>query len=82
MSRSFKNAWRGPVLSREERSRQSEAVRSALASLGADNARAFLNGHHSGLHGRPLDLAVASEAGLTAVQTALGVESRRPADSG
>lgn len=82
MSRSFRKTSHGPVLSREERSRQSEAVRSALASLGADDARAFLNRHHSGLLGRPLDLAVASEAGLTAVQIALGVESGRPAESG
>ena len=81
MSLSFRKAWRGPVLSREQGKRQGQAVRSALAALGTDDARAFLNGHHIGLRGRPLDLAVASEAGLKSVQTALCVEARRPAAS-
>lgn len=81
MSLRFKSAWRGPVLSRDEGARQGHAVRSALAALGTENALAFLNGHHPGLRGRPLELAVASEAGLKAVQTALCVESRRPAAS-
>ena len=75
----FRKAWRGPVLSREQGTRQSRAVSSALAALGSEDARAFLNGHHAGLRGRPLDLAVASDAGLKAVQTALCVEGRRPA---
>lgn len=79
MTLNFRKAWRGPVLSRDEGTRQGHAVRSALAALGADHARAFLNRHHPGLRGRPLDLAVASEAGLKAVQTALCVEARRPA---
>lgn len=82
MSLSFRKSWRGPVLSRDEGARQGHAVRSALAALGSEKARAFLNGHHDGLRGRPLDLAVASDAGLKAVQTALFVEARRAAESG
>ena len=79
MSLSFKRPWHGPVLSGDEGVRQGQAVKSALATLGSNEGRAFLNRHHAGLRGRPLDLAVASEAGLKAVQTALCVEARRPA---
>ena len=78
MNRPFRKAARGPVLSREQGARQGDAVKSALAALGNEDARAFLNGHHAGLRGRPLDLAVASDAGLSAVQAALCVEARRP----
>jgi hypothetical protein len=77
MSFRFKKAWRGPVLSRDQGLRQGQAVKSALAMLGQSEARAFLNAHHAGLGGRPLDLAVASEAGLSAVETALCVEGQR-----
>ncbi|MFL6843670.1 MAG: hypothetical protein ACJ8ER_02175 [Allosphingosinicella sp.] len=67
----------GPVLSRDQFSRQGRAVRAASAAL-ADNAavRAFLNSHHEGLSGRPLDLAVASDAGLLAVESAIGEAAR------
>ena len=63
----------GPVLSRDQFSRQGRAVRAATTAL-ADNGavRAFLNSHHEGLRGRPLDLAVASDAGLLAVEAAIG----------
>lgn len=82
MSRGFASAWRGPVLSQDERTRQGRVVKSALTALGDSDARGFLNGHHDGLRGRPLDLAVASQAGLEAVEAALCVEARRPAQSG
>jgi hypothetical protein len=44
----------------------------AIAALGNAGAVAFLNRHHDGLDGRPLDLAVVSEAGLAAVEAVLG----------
>jgi uncharacterized protein (DUF2384 family) len=71
----------GPVLSRDEFSRQGRVVRAASAAL-ADTAavRAFLNSHHEGLSGRPLDLAVASDAGLPAVESAIG-EARKSLNS-
>jgi uncharacterized protein (DUF2384 family) len=66
----------GPILSRDEGNRQLRAVRSAQAALGSvDAVRAFLNSHHDRLEGRPIDLAVASEAGLIAVEAAISAES-------
>lgn len=78
----FKMSRSGPVLSREEFARQGHAVRAASAAL-ADAAavRHFLNSHHAGLCGRPLDLAVASAAGLKAVQAAICIEARRAPQS-
>ena len=61
--------------------RQGRAVNAALAALGRANARAFLNTHHQGLRGCPLDLAVARDSGLTAVEAALCVEARRGLES-
>ena len=79
MNMRFRKAWAGPVLSRDEGQRQGRVVKSALAALGSADARAFLNAHHDGLRGRPLDLALASDAGLEAVEAALGAETRRGA---
>lgn len=77
MSFNFKKPRKGPVLSHDEGKRQSRAVRSAQAALGSVEAvRAFLNSHHRRLDGRPIDLAVASEAGLAAVEAAIRAESR------
>ena len=77
----FRKRWTGPVLSRDEGVRQGLAARAAFTALGVDGARTFLNTHHEGLSGRPLDLAVASDAGLRAVETAICVEARRGAES-
>ncbi|HET9427098.1 MAG TPA: hypothetical protein VFO69_01940 [Allosphingosinicella sp.] len=66
----------GPVLSRQESARQGSAVRSAAAALRDHEAvRLFLNSYHPELSGRPLDLAVASDAGLVAVEAALAAEA-------
>jgi uncharacterized protein (DUF2384 family) len=75
-----KRGRKGPVLSQDEGKRQIRAVRAAQAALGGVEAvRDFLNSHHDGLEGRPIDLAVASEAGLAAVETAIALEGRRRA---
>jgi uncharacterized protein (DUF2384 family) len=67
----------GPRLSDEESKRQGQAVRSAQAALGnVEAVRAFLNSHHDALDGRPIDLAVASDAGLIAVEAAIAREAR------
>jgi len=74
MSPRFRKA---PVarLTRDEQARQGRVVKSAHARLATTEAvLAFLNTHHDGLRGRPLDLAVASEAGLLAVEAAIDAE--------
>ena len=80
--RVFRKARTGPVLSRDEGARQGRAVRSAAAALADTEAvRLFLNSHHPGLRGRPIDLAVASEAGLQAVETAIRAEAAHSAEA-
>lgn len=78
MSFTYRRTRTGPVLSPDEGKRQSRAVRSAQAALGSvDAVRAFLNTHHPSLDARPIDLAVASEAGLIAVEAAISAENDR-----
>ena len=72
----FRKKRTGPVLSFEQGARQGQAVRSAQTALRSTEAvRAFLNSHHAGLSGRPIDLAVASQAGLLAVERALAAQA-------
>ena len=76
----FRKARTGPVLSRDEGARQGKAVRAAQAALGSVEAvRAFLNSHHPALDARPIDLAVASDDGLAAVEAAIAAETSRGA---
>ena len=78
MSFTYRRTRSGPVLSPDEGKRQGRAVRSAQAALGSvDAVRAFLNTHHPSLDARPIDLAVASEAGLIAVEAAISAENDR-----
>jgi len=73
-----KRGKRGPILSPDEARRQGLAVRAAQAALGSVEAvRDFLNTPHKALEGRPIDLAVASEDGLIAVEAAIAAEPRR-----
>jgi uncharacterized protein (DUF2384 family) len=68
----FRKSRKAPVLSREESVRQGKAVRAAQSALGSVEAvRAFLNTHHEALGGRPIDIAVGSDAGLAAVEAAI-----------
>jgi uncharacterized protein (DUF2384 family) len=79
----FRKASSKTVLSRDETRRQGRVVSLAVAALPDTEAvRSFLNDHHEGLRGRPLALATASDAGLEAVETALGAETRRSPESG
>lgn len=78
MSFTYRKSRSGPVLSPDEGKRQGRAVRAAQAALGSVEAvRAFLNTHHPSLDARPIDLAVASEAGLIAVEAAISAENDR-----
>lgn len=60
-----------PKLSVSEADRQGRAVRTAIDLLGSTAAMDFLNGFDPLLKGRPIDLAVASDQGLAAVQALL-----------
>lgn len=66
--------WGDQAPSPDERSRQGRVVKLAIAALGNAGAMAFLNRHHDGLCGRPLDLATDSDAGLAAVETVLDAD--------
>ena len=78
MNQRFRRSNAFPRLSAEEQERQSRAVNAArLALPGTDAVRDFLNGYHEALRARPLDLAIASEAGLVAVERAIAAEGLR-----
>ena len=72
--RSFQKS-QGPRLPPDGVERQSRVTLHAWNMLGPDGAIAFLNSFDDGLGGRPLDLAVASEAGLQAVQRAISTRT-------
>jgi hypothetical protein len=70
--RPFRRRFVEPRLTAQEVVRQGLVVRMAIKSLTAPGAAtAFLNTLHADLGGRPLDLAIASEEGLRAVEAAL-----------
>lgn len=74
---SFRKSRKAPSLSREASVRQGKVVQLAQAALGSVEAvRAFLNTHHEALGGRPIDIAVESDAGLAAVEAALPSEGK------
>jgi len=76
-----KRAPRITPLSADEGRRQGRAARAAQAALtSVDEVRAFLNSRHEGLNGRPIDIAIASEAGLIAVEAAIAAAASRHRD--
>jgi uncharacterized protein (DUF2384 family) len=80
MSDGFRKSRRhGPVLSPAEGKRQGRAVRAAQALGDVEAVRAFLNSPHEALGGRPIDLAVASDEGMAAVEAAIDAECARRA---
>ena len=83
MNDAFRKRKIGMVLSREESARQGQVVRLAQAALGdVDAVRAFLNTHNESLSGRPIDIAVASDDGLIAVEAAMALAGRGNKKSG
>ena len=77
MKPAFKRDYFRPILSGEEKFRQGRAVKAALDALtGAAAVREFLNSYHPDLLGRPIDLAVASDGGLAAVEGTLAASGR------
>jgi len=72
MKPKFRKAFSAPALSPAEQVRQGRIVKVAHSAF-VDTAvvRSFLNTHHDGLRGRPLDLATRSDSGLYAVEAAI-----------
>jgi hypothetical protein len=69
-------------LSPEEAQRQGEAARHAWSAFqDRDRVVAFLNGHDEQLGGRPIDLAIASDAGLAIVTDAIRVSAAGAGDA-
>lgn len=66
-----KKAAKEPSLSAEQARRQSDVTRAAFVALGQREAITFLNGHSEDLGGRPLDVAIGSAAGFSAVEQLL-----------
>jgi hypothetical protein len=72
----FRRAF-APRPSAEHMARQASIAGEAWAALGDREAvMAFLNTHDDELGGRPLDLALASDEGLTAVRAAMAARAR------
>ncbi len=72
MRKPFAKRFDAPRLSPEQAARQGQASRRAIEVLRLPDAViAFLNTHDDVLGGRPIDIAVASDAGLAAVEHAL-----------
>ena len=70
--RPFRKRFTENRLSPESAVRQGRVTQLAWEKLGGlEGAAAFLNHHDDALGGRPLDLAVASPAGLAAVEQAI-----------
>lgn len=68
----FRPRFSGPRLAADEAERQGRVARLAWAAFGGrDDAIAFLNDHHGDLGGRPIDLAIESEASCAAVERAI-----------
>jgi len=67
----FRRQRSGPVLSSEAAARQGSILKLAIDALGATAAMAFLNGADEHLGGRPLDLAIASQEGFSAIADAI-----------
>lgn len=74
-SRHWKQAQ--PRLTPEEAVRQGAAARHAWSAFeDRDRVVAFLNRHDEALGGRPIDVAIASDAGLAAVEQAIHRSAR------
>lgn len=74
MRRPFRKS--SPPLSADKGERQGRIVRSAQLAFGdIQSVLAFLNTEHEGLGGRPLDIAMASDKGMAAVEAAIAEEA-------
>ncbi len=67
----FRKKFNAVRLPAESAARQGQVATMAFLKLGREGATAFLNTFDETLGGRPLDLAVASDDGLRAVEQAI-----------
>lgn len=66
------------MITPEQRRRQASVMRAALDTMvSGDAIKAFLNDDHHELGGRPLDVAMASDAGLAAVEARIRSDRSR-----
>jgi uncharacterized protein (DUF2384 family) len=69
-------------LTPDEAVRQGTAARLAWSAFqDRDRVVAFLNSHDEALGGRPIDLAIASDAGLAVVTDAINISAAQPGGS-
>ena len=69
----------GAPLSDPEQARRERVLRAAQAAFGSEAAvTGFLDRPHATLRGRPLRLAIGSDAGLAAVEAAIRAERPWP----
>lgn len=68
---------RAPGIPADAAQRQGDISRLAFLLLGRERAISFLNDEHPGLGGRPLDLAIASDAGCAGVEAELARLTQR-----
>lgn len=74
----FRRAVRRPPIARDVAARQDRLLRATQAArLTPEATREFLNSEHSDLGGRPLDVALYSDAGLLAVERLIRLEAYR-----
>ena len=71
MNKPFRNRYDAPRLSKDEAARQGRAASLAMEKMPSGAAVTFLNTHDETMGGRPIDLAVASPAGLLTVEQAI-----------
>ena len=67
----FRRAFAGTSLTRDQAAREGSIARLAWERLGQDAAKRFLNSHHEGLAGRPLDIATTSAEGYSSTEKAI-----------
>lgn len=78
----FRKAVRRPPIPREVAARQARLLRATQAARFTPEAtRDFLNSDRADLGGRPLDVALHSDAGLLAVEQLIQREAGRPGEA-
>lgn len=72
----FRRAAKRAPIARDVAARQDRLLRATQAArLSAEATREFLNNDHADLGGRPLDVALYSDAGLLAVERLIRLEA-------